>query len=55
MNSVIQTVRSTRARLSAVLLAASMPLIMLLLNPAIASAVEINEDFKPQNEFRLDQ
>ena len=31
-----------------------MPLIMLLLNPAIASAIEINEDFKPQNEFKLD-
>jgi F-type H+-transporting ATPase subunit a len=35
-------------------LAALTPLALLLLNPAGALALEVNEDFKPQNEFKLD-
>jgi F-type H+-transporting ATPase subunit a len=36
------------------LLAALAPLALLLLTPAGASAIEVNENFKPQNEFKLD-
>jgi F-type H+-transporting ATPase subunit a len=36
------------------LLAALAPVVWLLASPAGALAVEINEDFKPQNEFKLD-
>lgn len=36
------------------LAAALTPLVLFLLNPAGAWAIEINEDFKPQNEFKLD-
>ncbi len=36
------------------LLAAIAPLVLLLVNPAGALALEVNENFKPQNEFRLD-
>lgn len=36
------------------LLAALTPLALLLVNPAGALALEVNEDFKPQNEFKLD-
>jgi F-type H+-transporting ATPase subunit a len=36
------------------LLAALTPLALLLLTPAGASALQVNEDFKPQNEFKLD-
>jgi F-type H+-transporting ATPase subunit a len=35
-------------------LAALAPLIVLLASPAGALAIEVNEDFKPQNEFKLD-
>jgi F-type H+-transporting ATPase subunit a len=35
-------------------LAALAPVVLLLVNPAGALALEVNEDFKPQNEFRLD-
>ncbi|MGH2905707.1 MAG: F0F1 ATP synthase subunit A [Solirubrobacterales bacterium] len=31
-----------------------MPVIALLMSPQVASAIEVNEDFKPQNEFKLD-
>jgi F-type H+-transporting ATPase subunit a len=41
-------------RVPARLLAAISPLILLLLSPAGASALQVNEDFKPQNEFKLD-
>jgi F-type H+-transporting ATPase subunit a len=34
--------------------AALAPVALLLASPASALAVEVNEDFKPQNEFRLD-
>lgn len=36
------------------LVAFAMPVIVLLAAPGAASAIEINEDFKPQNEFKLD-
>lgn len=36
------------------LLAALTPLVLLLVSPAGAFALEVNEDFKPQNEFKLD-
>jgi F-type H+-transporting ATPase subunit a len=36
------------------LLAALAPLVLLLLTPAGASAIEVNEHFRPQNEFKLD-
>ena len=36
------------------LLAAATPLVLLLASPAGASAIEINTEFKPQNEFKLD-
>ena len=36
------------------LIAFAMPVIALLAAPGAASAIEINEDFKPQNEFKLD-
>ncbi len=36
------------------LLAAAAPLVLLLAHPAGALALEVNEDFKPQNEFKLD-
>ncbi|HYV15692.1 MAG TPA: F0F1 ATP synthase subunit A [Conexibacter sp.] len=36
------------------LLAALTPLALPLLTPAGASALQVNEDFKPQNEFKLD-
>jgi F-type H+-transporting ATPase subunit a len=32
----------------------AMPVIALLISPGSASAITINEDFKPQNEFKLD-
>jgi F-type H+-transporting ATPase subunit a len=35
-------------------LAALAPLALLLVSPAGALALEVNEDFKPQNEFKLD-
>jgi F-type H+-transporting ATPase subunit a len=36
------------------LLAAATPLVLLLASPAGASAIQINTNFKPQNEFKLD-
>lgn len=36
------------------LLAAISPLVLPLLSPAGASALQVNENFKPQNEFKLD-
>jgi F-type H+-transporting ATPase subunit a len=36
------------------LLAALTPLVLLLVDPAGALAIEVNENFKPQNEFKLD-
>lgn len=36
------------------LLAALTPLVLLLANPAGALALEVNEHFRPQNEFKLD-
>lgn len=36
------------------LLAALTPVVLLLVSPAGASALEINESFRPQNEFKLD-
>lgn len=36
------------------LLAALTPIVLLLVSPAGASALEINESFRPQNEFKLD-
>ncbi|MGB2710860.1 MAG: F0F1 ATP synthase subunit A [Conexibacter sp.] len=36
------------------ILAALAPLALLLVHPAGAFALEVNEDFKPQNEFKLD-
>ena len=36
------------------LLAAATPLVLLLASPAGASAIQINTEFKPQNEFKLD-
>jgi F-type H+-transporting ATPase subunit a len=36
------------------LLAALTPLLLPLLTPAAASALQVNENFKPQNEFKLD-
>jgi F-type H+-transporting ATPase subunit a len=36
------------------LLAALTPLVLLLATPSGALAIEVNEDFKPQNEFKLD-
>jgi len=42
-----------RASAKARLLAALTPLV-LLLSPAAASALQVNENFKPQNEFKLD-
>jgi F-type H+-transporting ATPase subunit a len=36
------------------LLAATAPIALLLANPAGALALQVNEDFKPQNEFKLD-
>jgi F-type H+-transporting ATPase subunit a len=36
------------------LTAALAPLVLPLLTPAGASAIEVNENFKPQNEFKLD-
>jgi F-type H+-transporting ATPase subunit a len=39
---------------SHVLAAAVSPLALLLLQPAAASALQVNENFKPQNEFKLD-
>ncbi len=36
------------------LIAAASPVVLLLVGPAGASAIEINQDFKPQNEFKLD-
>ena len=36
------------------LLAALTPFVLLLAGPAGASAIEINESFRPQNEFKLD-
>jgi F-type H+-transporting ATPase subunit a len=36
------------------LLAAISPLVLLLIHPAGAFALQVNEDFKPQNEFKLD-
>lgn len=36
------------------LLAAATPIALLLASPAGAWAIEVNEDFKPQNEFKLD-
>ncbi|MBI5310468.1 MAG: F0F1 ATP synthase subunit A, partial [Actinobacteria bacterium] len=47
---MIQLLQSTKGRLSVALA----PLALLLANPAGAAAVEINEHFKPQNEFKLD-
>lgn len=41
---------TARARL----LAALTPLALPLLTPAAASAIQVNENFKPQNEFKLD-
>ncbi|MGN6189753.1 MAG: F0F1 ATP synthase subunit A [Conexibacter sp.] len=41
-------------RLKARLLAALAPLVLLLVNPAGALALQVNENFKPQNEFKLD-
>jgi F-type H+-transporting ATPase subunit a len=35
-------------------LAALTPLVLLLVDPAGALAIEVNENFKPQNEFKLD-
>ncbi len=33
---------------------ALLPLVLLLVSPAGASALNINDSYKPQNEFRLD-
>jgi F-type H+-transporting ATPase subunit a len=42
------------ARTPARLLALLAPLALLLANPASALALQVNENFKPQNEFKLD-
>ncbi len=36
------------------ILAATAPVVLLLASPAGAGAIQINENFKPQNEFKLD-
>lgn len=41
-------------KVKARLLAAVAPLALLLAHPAGAFAIEVNEDFKPQNEFKLE-
>ncbi len=43
-----------KPRVPARLLAALTPLALLLVHPAGAFALEVNEDFKPQNEFKLE-
>jgi F-type H+-transporting ATPase subunit a len=43
-------VNSTKRRL----LALATPFVLFLASPAGALAIEVNEDFKPQNEFKLD-
>lgn len=50
----MSTAHKLTARTKRAFWVALMPVIALLASPAAASAIEINEDFKPQNEFRLD-
>ena len=47
---MINTVSKLRRRVAAL----AAPLIIALVSPAAASAITINKDFKPQNEFKLD-
>lgn len=49
-NPITAALSTAKFRLAAALT----PLVLFLLNPVAASAIEINEDFKPQNEFKLD-
>lgn len=52
---MIETLVRSRSRLTASVFAAVVGLYALALaNPLTAAAIEINEDFKPQNEFKLD-
>lgn len=52
---MIESLVTSRRRLSAAVLGASaFAYAALLTNPLSAMAIEINEDFKPQNEFKLD-
>lgn len=52
---MIETLASSRSRITAAVFAAVVGLYALALaNPLTAAAIEINEDFKPQNEFKLD-
>jgi F-type H+-transporting ATPase subunit a len=46
--------KSRLTRTPARLLAALSPLVLLLANPAGALAIEVNENYRPQNEFKLD-
>jgi len=54
-NVSLAGIASSPRRIAAAFASASIALYALLLaNPLSAQAIEINEDFKPQNEFRLD-
>ncbi|MBJ7347067.1 MAG: F0F1 ATP synthase subunit A [Thermoleophilaceae bacterium] len=46
--------RTAKSRSTNMYWALLLPIIALLASPTVASAIEINEDFKPQNEFKLD-